>query len=130
RRYLTWTTIAVSALVISGVLDRAYARQPGPGILGAVAGLFVVGVGISSNVLPLAVWLPGLVEEAPLGGGAIAGLLTSAMIAVVSAGLATNPGLLTDTSTQRALTTFGGAAALLSVVLAVGEKQPQRVFAV
>jgi formate hydrogenlyase subunit 3/multisubunit Na+/H+ antiporter MnhD subunit len=129
RRYLTWGTLAVSALVVSGILDRLYARQPGPGILGAVAGLFVVGLGISTNVLPLSVWLPGLAEEAPLSGGAIAGLLTSSMIAIVATALAMDPWLLTETSTQRALATAGGAGGLLSVVIALGETRPQRVFA-
>jgi NADH-quinone oxidoreductase subunit N len=129
RRYLIWGTLAASALVVSGILDRLYARQPGPGILGAVAGLFVVGVGISTNVLPLSVWLPRLAEEAPLGAGAIAGLLTSSMVTVVATSLATDPWLLTEVSTQRALAVAGGTSGLLGVVIALGESRPQRVFA-
>jgi formate hydrogenlyase subunit 3/multisubunit Na+/H+ antiporter MnhD subunit len=129
RRYLTWGTLAVTALVVSGLLERLYARQPGPGILAAVAGLFVVGVGILANVLPLSLWLPGLADESPLAAAAITGLLTSSLVAIVAVALATDPWLLAETSTQRALAVVCGAGGILSVVLATGERDPSRAFA-
>lgn len=129
QRYLTWTALAVSALVLSSILDRLYARQPGPGLLGAVAGLFVVGVGILVAAFPLALWLPGLAEDAPLGAGVASALLTSGAVAVIAGSVGSNPWLLGGTSAQNALAAFGGFGGLLSVILAVGEKRPNRVFA-
>jgi formate hydrogenlyase subunit 3/multisubunit Na+/H+ antiporter MnhD subunit len=129
RRYLTWGTFAASALIVSGLLERLYARQPGPGLLTAVAGLFVVGVGILACVLPLALWLPGLADESPLAAGVIAGLLTSGLVTIVALAQATDPWLLTAGSSQRALATIGGVSGLLGVLLALGERNPGRVFA-
>jgi formate hydrogenlyase subunit 3/multisubunit Na+/H+ antiporter MnhD subunit len=129
RRYLTWGTLAASALVVSGLLERLYARQPGPGILAAAAGLFVVGVAILANVVPLSLWLPGLADESPLAAGVITGLLTSGLVTIVAVALATDPWLLAEASTQRALATVGLVGGLLSVVLALGERNPSRAFA-
>jgi formate hydrogenlyase subunit 3/multisubunit Na+/H+ antiporter MnhD subunit len=129
RRYLTWGTLAASALIVSGLLERLYARQPGPGILAAVAGLFVVGVGVLANVLPLSLWLPGLADESPLAAGAVAGLLTSGLVTIVAVALAGDPWLLAAASTQRALGAVGGIGGLLGVFLALGERNPTRVFA-
>jgi NADH-quinone oxidoreductase subunit N len=94
-----------------------------------VAGLFVVGIGIAVAALPLSFWLPGLGEDAPLGAGIATGFMTSGALAAVAGALGADPWLMGDHLTQEAMATVGGAGSILSVVLALGEKRPSRVFA-
>src|SRR5579859_973255 len=84
RRYVVWLALASGALLISGILDRFYERQPGPGILGPVAALFIIGIGITLAALPLSLWLPGLCFDAPIGAGLAVGILSAAATSIVA----------------------------------------------
>jgi formate hydrogenlyase subunit 3/multisubunit Na+/H+ antiporter MnhD subunit len=129
RNYLTWTTLAASALVLSDVLDRLYARQPGPGLLGAAAGLFVVGVGIIVGALPQSLWLPRIAEESPRAAGVVSTLLTSSATVAVAGALSADPWLLGEASTLRVVVAVGMFGSLLAAIFALGERNPARVFA-
>jgi formate hydrogenlyase subunit 3/multisubunit Na+/H+ antiporter MnhD subunit len=129
RRYLTWTTLAASALVLSDVLDRLYARQPGPGILGAVAGLFIVGIGIVVGALPQSLWLPRIAEVSPRAAGVVSALLASSATVAVAGAIGADPWLLGEASTLRVLVAVGTFGSLLAAALALGEKNPARAFA-
>ena len=129
RRYVTWLILGSAALLMSGILDRFYQRQPGPGILGPVAALFVIGIGMTIAALPLSIWLPGLCLDAPIGAGMVVGILSVAGSSIVAGEIATNPWLFDEASSRIALGAAGGFAGILSAVFALGERNPARSVA-
>jgi NADH:ubiquinone oxidoreductase subunit 2 (subunit N) len=126
RRYVVWLALGSGSVLISGILDRFYERQPGPGILGPVAALFIIGIGITLAALPLSLWLPGLCFDAPIGAGLTVGILSAAAGSIVAGEIAANPWLFDEASARIALGAAGGFFGILSAVLALGERNPAR----
>jgi NADH-quinone oxidoreductase subunit N len=129
RRYVTWLALGSGTLLMSGILDRFYGRQPGPGILGPVAALFLVGIGITIAALPLSLWLPGLCLDAPIGAGLAVGILSAAGSSIVAGEITANPWLFDEASARIALGAAGGFAGILSALFALGERNPARSVA-
>ncbi len=129
RRLLSWLTLAASALLIAGALDRLYSRQPGPGLLGPVAALFVVGIGVIAAALPFSLWLPALGDGSASAAGLVLGLLSSTAAALVVGTFGVNPWLLNEPAVLSTIALFGTLASAASALLAFGERGVGRSFA-
>jgi NADH:ubiquinone oxidoreductase subunit 2 (subunit N) len=129
QRFLVWLALAGCALLIAGSLDRLYARQPGPGILGPVAALSIVGWCILAAALPFSLWLPGLCGVRPTVAALAVGLLGCAAAALASGSFAANPSLLVGPAVQNGLASAAALASALGSLVALGERQPSRRFA-
>ncbi|MBX6772637.1 MAG: hypothetical protein IRY83_12980 [Chloroflexi bacterium] len=129
QQYVVWMTLAGTALVLAAALDRRYAEQPGPGLLGPAVAFFIIGVGIVLAAAPFSLWLPSLCEEAPAGAALSVGLLGAAAVVLLTG----SPGftdLLASESNTRAVLAVGGAlAGLAAAFLALGERRPGRAAA-
>ncbi|HEX5414971.1 MAG TPA: hypothetical protein VFZ25_04835, partial [Chloroflexota bacterium] len=128
RRTLTWLAIAASALLLSLALDVLNARQALPGLAGPIGGLFVVGVAIVVGAFPFGFWLPPLAEESPAFAAVIAGLLGLGAALLGATMLTASPWRMGSLAAGPLLTACGIAGAG-AAILAIGEKQPARVFA-
>jgi multicomponent Na+:H+ antiporter subunit D len=134
RRYLVWITVGGAALTFSGAIDvlsaqpARFAAAPPP-LYGPIAALFVVGIGIGVAALPFWPWLPALGEQAPRVGALAAGLMGTASAGILVGALTSTPWLLDQGSARLILPTVGGLAALASVVVALGSKDPAQVLA-
>ena len=129
QQYVVWMTLAGTALVLAAALDRRYAEQPGPGLLGPAVAFFIIGVGIVLAAAPFSLWLPSLCDEAPAGAALSVGLLGAAAVVLLTG----SPGftdLLGSESNTRAVLAAGGAlAGLAAAFLALGERRPGRAAA-
>jgi|GEM_PF-3869393 len=128
RRTLTWLGIATTALLSSSVLDNLNRSQPTPGLVGPIGGLLVVGIAIMIGAFPFGFWLPSLAEESPGSTALLVGTLGLGAAILGVTVLGGSPWRVGNLATAPLLGMTGVAAAL-ATLLAVGEKQPGRVFA-
>lgn len=129
HRLLTWTIVATTVLLISAAFDRLFLAQGVPGLVTPAAALFAIGLLIELGAFPFWFWLPGLCDAAPAVAALVVGLLGCLVGAALQGTDGFGPLLPQYLSSRSALLIGAELSAVLSAVMALGERRPTRVLA-
>jgi NADH:ubiquinone oxidoreductase subunit 2 (subunit N) len=129
QRYLVWVVLGGTALLVSVALDRLYLQQAVPGVVSPASALFVVGIAIFLGAAPFSLWLPSVCDEAPVAAPLAAGLLGCAVLAQLGGAGSASLSLPIDPGVRAIIGIGGSLAAVLSALVAFGEKRPGRTVA-